>query len=46
MIEEELKEIVESADESRHLPICAVTEFQTAHQLWKCRLVLGAALWG
>jgi len=33
MIEEELNEIVESAEVTQkcHLPICAVTEFQTAH---------------
>jgi hypothetical protein len=33
MIEEELNEIVESAEVTQkcHLPICAVTEFQTVH---------------
>jgi hypothetical protein len=33
MIEEELNEIVESAEVTQkcHLPICAVTVFQTAH---------------
>jgi hypothetical protein len=33
MIEEELNEIVERAEVTQkcHLPICAVTEFQTAH---------------